>query len=70
MEDMGQHKTWVVVRGKAFYIPLVFTFFLYFSCMPFLFDTFLNALTNYVGDNWSLQNNVVVQDFLSFRKKL
>ena len=26
MEDMGQHKTWVIVRGKTFYIPLLFTF--------------------------------------------
>ena len=27
MEDMGQHKTWVIVhRGKTFYIPLLFSF--------------------------------------------
>ena len=55
---------------KGFLHSFSFYVFLYFSCMPFLFDTFLNALTNYVGDNWSLQNNVVVQDFLSFREKI
>ena len=63
MENMGQHKTWVIVRGKAFYIP---PFSLHFQMPSFS----VTASSTCLRGHGSLQNFVVVQNLIFIPEKV